>query len=343
MVEVKEFGYYRGYPCKLITLKNKAGWSASFTNFGAAVVSLCVPDRSGRFEDVLLGYDTLEEYADGNSCHGATVGRYANRIGGAGFTLGGVEYKLTANDGENTLHGGAYCYNKRVWTVKSVSDGDEPCVHFEYISPDGEEHFPGELKVSVFYTLMDNGLKIEYRAVSDRETVVNLTNHSYFNLKGEGNGDIKDHTVQINAEQYTPVASGLIPTGEIRDVAGTPFDFRTPKRVSEDMDNGRLPNGYDNNFVLGKPGVMREAATVYEPISGRFMTVRTDKPGIQFYIGIGLNGERGKRGHFYNQYAGLCLESQYFPDSPNKPNFPSAVLPQDKLYSFTTTYTFDVK
>lgn len=341
-VECKEFGYFRGYRCYLITLKNQNGYSASFTNFGATAQSLWVPDKNGQLADVLLGYDTLEEYADGNSCHGATVGRFANRIGGAKFTLGGKEYKLAVNDNGNTLHGGLFCYNKRIWTVGSVVDGDEPYVEFKYTSPDGEENFPGTLSLTTRYTLLSNGIKIEYMATTDAQTVINLTNHSYFNLKGEGNGDIKDHIVSINAKQYTPVDDVRIPTGKTAYVAGTPYDFINPKRVGEDMDNGRLPGGYDNNFILGETKETREAATVYEPESGRFMTVTTDKPGIQFYIGIGLS-EQGKNGHFYDHYTGLCLESQYFPDSPNKPNFPSCVLNPGEEYHFTTTYTFSVK
>lgn len=342
-IERKEFGYYRGYCCELITLTNDKGMSASFTNFGAAIQSLYVPDKNGKSEDILLGYDTLEEYAEGNSCHGATVGRVANRIGGAKFTLNGKDYSLTANDGKNTLHSGNFGYNKRVWSVENVEDSISPSVSFGLISPDGEEHFPGRLSLAAKYTLTDNSLVIEYSAKADADTPVNLTNHAYFNLSGEGNGDVKDHIVQINARQYTPVDEGLIPTGVLAYVTGTAFDFLSPKRVGEDMDNGRLPNGYDNNFVLGMTREMRIAATVFEPLSGRFMTVSTDKPGLQFYIGIGLNGEHGKNGHTYNQYAGLCLESQFFPDSPNKPNFPSCIVRAGEEYRCVTVYSFDVK
>lgn len=342
-VEFKEFGYFRGYRCELITLTNDKGMSASFTNFGAAVQSLFVPDKNGRSEDILLGYDTLEEYAEGGSCHGATVGRVANRIGGAKFTLNGKEYRLTANDGKNTLHGGNFGYNKRVWSIEGVEDGVSPSVTFGLVSPDGEEHFPGRLSLSARYTLKDNSLVIEYSAKAVSDTPVNLTNHAYFNLKGEGNGDIKDHIVRINARQYTPADEGLIPTGVLAYVTGTAFDFLSPKRVGEDMDNGRLPNGYDNNFVLGMTREMRTAAEVYEPHSGRVMTVSTDKPGLQFYIGIGLNGEHGKNGHIYNQYAGLCLESQFFPDSPNKPDFPSCIVKAGEEYRCVTVYSFDVK
>lgn len=341
-IECKEFGYWQGYRCHLVTLKNAKGLSAAFTDFGAAVQSLCVPDKDGKLADVVLGYDTLDEYVKGDSCHGATIGRYANRIGGAKFTLNGTEYKLTENDNGNSLHGGAFGYNKRLWTIESLDDGDAPSVTFGLTSPDGEEHFPGTVKLKVTFTLLENGLGIKYNAVSDKDTILNLTNHSYFNLKGEGEGDIKDHIVQINAPKYTPVDGVLIPTGVTAYVTGTAFDFREPKPVRADMDNGRLPDGYDHNFVLGDGKEMRTAAVVSEPATGRVMTVCTDKPAIQFYIGIGLKGETGKSGHKYDKYAGLCLESQYCPDSPNKPQFGSCVLKAGEEYCFTTTYTFSI-
>lgn len=341
-IEREEFGYFRGYKCELIKLVN-GNMSAELTNFGAAMKSLCVPDKNGNVTDILLGYDTLEEYADGNSCHGATVGRVANRIGGAEFTLNGEEYHLTVNDNKNTLHSGNFGYNKRVWTVDELTGGDDPSVTFGLVSPDGEEHFPGTVKLTAKYTLTENSLVIEYTALPDKDTPINLTNHSYFNLKGEGSGDVLDHIVQINAKQYTPVDSELIPTGIIAYTAGTPFDFLSPKRVGEDMDNGRLPGGYDNNLVLGMTREMRTAAEVYEPSSGRVMTVETDKPGVQFYIGCGLNGEHGKNGHVYERFAGLCLESQFFPDSPNKPNFPSCIVKAGQEYHCKTVYSFGIR
>ncbi len=341
-IECKEFGYWQGYRCHLITLKNKNGLSAAFTDFGAAVQSLCVPDKDGKIADVVLGYDTLDEYVKGGSTHGATVGRYANRIGGAKFTLNDKEYKLSENDNGNCLHGGEFGYNKRLWTVERLDDGDEPSVTFGLTSPDGEEHFPGTVNIKVCFTLLNDGLKIRYNAVSDKDTILNLTNHSYFNLKGEGEGDIKDHVVQINASKYTPVDSVLIPTGVTAYVTGTAFDFRTPKRIGEDMENGRLPDGYDHNFVLGDDKKMRTAAVVTELTTGRVMTVCTDKPAIQFYIGIGLNGETGKHGHKYEKYAGLCLESQFCPDSPNKPQFDNCTLKAGEEYCFTTAYTFSI-
>lgn len=344
-ISKSEFGFFRGYKCWLVTLTNSRGAVARLTNFGGAVVGLEVPDRNGVNADVVLGYDTLQEYVDGNSSHGALVGRYANRIGGAKINVSGREYRLSANDNKvNHLHGGFFGFNKRVWTVDAMDGGDEPSVTFGYVSPDGEENYPGTLKISVKYTLTNsNALVIDYTAVSDADTVINLTNHSYFNLKGAGNGDIKDHVVQINASQYTPVDELLIPTGKLAFVTGTAFDFKTPKPVRQDMDNGKLPNGYDHNFILGDPGVMRTAAEVCEPETGRVMTVKTDKPAIQFYIGIGLDGENGKNGKKYNKYAGLCLESQFSPDTPNKPQFPTCVYKAGQTYRFTTVYEFSVR
>ncbi len=341
-IAIQDFGFFRGYKCFTFTLTNKNGASVTLTNFGGAVTKLCMPDRNGKFADVVLGYDTLEEYIEGDSTHGALVGRYANRIGGAEFVLNGAAVKLSPNDNKvNHLHGGFFGYNKRVWTVEG-HDGSS--VTFGYVSPDGEENYPGTVRIKVKYTLTDNNaLSIDYTAVSDKDTIINLTNHSYFNLKGAGNGDILDHVVKINAEHYTPVDELLIPTGEKASVKGTPFDFTQAKPVREDMDNGRLPGGYDHNFVLGEPGVNRTAAEVYEPESGRVMTVTTDKPAIQLYIGIGLKGENGKGGAVYNKYAGLCLESQYSPDTPNKPQFGSCLYKAGETYHFTTTYAFSTR
>lgn len=342
-IEWKEFGYYRGYPGKLITLRNKSGYSASFINFGAAVQSLRVPDRNGDFADILLGYDTLDEYVKGDSCFGATIGRVANRIGGAKFTLNGQEYRLFANDNGNTLHGGEFGFHKRIWTVAEYDDGAEPYVVFSYNSPDGEEHFPGDISVEVKYTLLTNGLGIEYRVknVGHKDTVVNPTNHSYFNLKGAGKGDVLDDIVQINAKQYTPVDDKLIPTGALAYTTGTPFDFTKPKRIRTDMDNGRLPNGYDHNFLLGSHMCERTAAVVTEESTGRRMTVTTDMPAVQMYISIGLNDEPGKGGAKYKKYGALCLETQFCPDTPNKPQFPSCVLMAGEEFNSRTAYTFD--
>ena len=342
-IEWKEFGYHLGYRCYLVTLKNKSGYSASLINYGAAVQTLCVPDKTGNFSDIVLGYDTLEEYVKGDSCFGATIGRFANRIGGAKFTLNDVEYNLFDNNNGNTLHGGEFGYHRRIWTTEEVRDGEEPFVIFSYTSPNGEEHFPGTLTVTVKYTLLKNGLKIDYTATSTEDTPLNLTNHSYFNLKGAGSGDVKDHVVHLRAKQYTPVDDNLIPLGTMAYVTGTPFDFTSPKRVGEDMDNGRLPNGYDHNFILGESMALLEAATVFEEESGRVMTVTTDMPAVQMYIGIGLNNENGKNGKVYEKYGGLCLETQFSPDSPNKPQFPNCILKAGEEFTSTTVYTFDVK
>lgn len=342
MIEQKEFGYFEGYRCDLITLSNKKGYSVSLTNFGATVVKLFVPDKNGNLGDVVLGYDTLEEYANGNSCFGATIGRFANRIGGAEFTLDNVKYQLDKNDGENTLHSGFYGYHKRVWKIAEVQDGDEPFVQFSYNSPDGEQHMPGNLNINVKFTLCENALKIEYNALSDADTIVNLTNHSYFNLKGEGSGDILSHKAKINAKQYTPVDSALIPTGDIAYITNTPFDFTVEKTIGQDIRSGRLPNGYDHNFILGVPHENRIAAVVSEPTSGRVMTVTTDSPAVQFYIAGGLNNEKGKNSHTYNRFDAFCFETQFAPDSPNKKAFESCVLKAGDTYHFTTVYSFTV-
>lgn len=342
-IEWKEFGYHLGYRCYLVTMRNTCGYSASFTNFGAAMQSLLVPGKDGNTADVVLGYDTLEEYVKGDSCFGASIGRFANRIGGAGFTLGGQEYKLFDNNNGNTLHGGEYGYHKRVWTVEELRDGEEPFVIFKYVSPNGEEHFPGTLTLSVKYTLLSNGVRIDYNATTTDDTVVNFTNHSYFNLKGEGSGDILDHVVWLNAKQYTPVDAGLIPTGEFAYTVGTPFDFTEPKSIRNDMDNGRLPNGYDHNFILGETMEIRTAAVVREPESGRVMTVTTDMPAMQMYVAIGLNNENGKGGKTYPKYGGLCLETQFSPDSPNKSQFPSCVLKAGEEFASVTSYTFSME
>ncbi|MCH5203838.1 MAG: galactose mutarotase [Oscillospiraceae bacterium] len=341
--EISKFGSFQGYKCFLATLKNRNGLSVSITNFGAAIQSLCVLDKNRELVDVVLGYGSVEQYEKGNSAFGATVGRVANRIGGAKFTLDGRTFELTKNDGNNTLHGGAFGFGKRMWTIDDIEDGAEPYVVFGYNSPDEEENFPGNLSVKAKYTLLQNGVKIQYFGKCDQDTVLNLTNHAYFNLKGEGEGDIKDHLVKICADKYTPVDSELIPTGEIADVTGTPFDFREPKTVRTEMDNGRLPKGYDHNYLLGTDREMRTAAYIYEQTRGIIMQVDTDMPAMQFYVGIGLNQEPGKNGHVYPQYGGLCLESQFCPDSPNKPQFPSCVLRADEEGVYTTTYTFSAK
>src|SRR5438477_517190 len=337
-----------GQPADLFVLTNRNGSEVSITNYGGTVVSLKVPDRSGKIADVVLGYDNVEGYAEGKSYFGAIVGRYGNRIGHAQFVLDGKTYTLAKNNGENSLHGGVNGFNKAVWTAKTLSSKDGQSLELSYLSKDGEEGFPGNLKVTVIYTLTDdNALRIEYSATTDKKTVVNLTNHSYFNLAGQGSGDILGHLLTIEADKFTPVDSGLIPTGELRDVAGTPFDFRKPTaigaRINEDDEQLKLGGGYDHNFVLRrKPGEpISLAARVVDPKTGRVLEVWTDQPGVQFYTGNFLDGSvRGKGGIAYTKRSAFCLETQHFPDSPNHPKFPSTVLKPGERYHTTTIYKF---
>ncbi len=340
MIEKEVFGMADGYKVFLFTLKNSKGMTVKLTNYSGAIVSIMVPDKDGNFDDVVLGYDDLDGYIKGTSTQGALVGRYANRIANGKFTLNGKEIELRCNEGTNCLHGGIVGFNKRVWTVDAQSDDS---VTFGYFSPDQEENFPGNLKVTCKYTLTeDNELKLEYNGKSDADTILNMTNHSYFNIGGIHSGSVLSQIVQINAETYTPVDSVLIPTGEMAPVENTVFDFRKPKAICADLDKSDLI-GYDHNFNLGEPHVMREAAIVYDPVTGREMTVSTDKPAIQFYTAIGLQGEIGKDGTMMKIQTALCLESQYAPDSPNQPNFPSCILKAGEEYNFTTIYKFGVR
>lgn len=313
------------------TLTNNNGVEVSITNYGGTVTSIKVPDRNGVFGDIVLGYDTIEEYMRNPRYLGALIGRYANRIAGGRFSLNGVEYQLAQNNnGANHLHGGVRGFDKRIWKVSETPAS----LHFEYFSPDGEENYPGNLTVAVDYSLNDqNELRIEYHATTDKDTIINLTNHSYFNLAGQGT--ILDHELTLQADSFTPVSDELIPTGEIRAVDGTRMDFRTPRVISE--------GGYDHNFVLNdwQLGSVRSVAKLREPKSGRVMEVFTTQPGIQFYSGNFLDGSLiGKGGVAYEKYAALCLETQHFPDSPNQPNFPSTVLRTGETYNETTIYKF---
>ena len=340
MIEKAEFGFSNGYKVFLFTLKNSSGMTLKLTNYSAAIVSIFVPDKNGNYDDVVLGYDDLAGYEAGTSSQGAVVGRYANRIGNGQFTINGETFELYKNDGPNTLHGGSVGFNKRVWTVEETTDNS---VTFGYFSPDGEENFPGNLKVSCTYTLTEeNEVKINYKGVSDKDTVLNLTNHSYFNLGGIHSGSILGNELQIFADTYTPVNKQLIPTGEIASVEGTAFDFRQPKAIMKDLENFGII-GYDNNFMLGEPHVMKKAAVLFDPVSGREMTVSTDKPAIQLYTAIGLQGEIGKDGEMMKIQTAVCLESQYAPDSPNQPAFPDCVLKAGEEYNFTTIYGFSVR
>src|SRR5882757_6469108 len=337
-----------GEQIDLYTLSNKKGMEVAITNFGATVVTPKVPDRAGKATDIVLGYDTLDGYEKGTSYFGATVGRYGNRIAGGKFSIDGKTYTLPKNNGENTLHGGIVGFNKKVWKAREIASKGGESLEMTYLSADGEEGFPGNLSTKVVFTLPAdrNDLKIDYAATTDKDTVLNLTNHSYFNLAGEGNGDILNHQVMITADRYTPVDSSLIPTGELAPVAGTPLDFHTPTaigaRIDDSFEQMRLAGGYDHNYVLnGKMGVMQSAARVFEPTSGRILTVETTQPGIQFYSGNFLDGTlHGKHGHVYAKHAGFCLETQHFPDSPNHPKFPTTELKPGETYHSVTTFGF---
>jgi aldose 1-epimerase len=336
-----------GVSVNIYTLTNRNGMEARITNYGGILVSLRAPDRNGRFADVIDGFDSLDGYLNQGPYFGAIVGRYANRIGKARFTLNGVEHRLFVNNGENSLHGGKRGFDKVVWTPRKLPDGR---LELKYVSKDGEEGYPGDLAVTVRYRLTDdNELRIDYHATTNKDTVLNLTNHAYFNLKGAGEGDVLGHVVMIDAGRFTPVDAGLIPTGELRPVAGTPFDFRRPTRIGariEDNDDQlRLGRGYDHNWVLNSGGKSLElAARVEEESSGRVLEVLTTEPGVQFYTANGLNGTiKGKGGKPYNRHSGFCLETQHFPDSPNKPNFPSVVLKPGQEFQSTTIYRFTTK
>ncbi|MBE7555755.1 MAG: galactose mutarotase [Anaerolineales bacterium] len=331
----------------IFTLTNKNGVSTKITNYGGIVMSLNVPDKTGQFGDVVLGFDTVEAYLKPHPYFGALIGRYGNRIANGKFTLEGKDYSLAQNDGPNSLHGGLKGFDKVIWDAKPVDTPDGSALELTYLSKDGEEGYPGNLLVKVIYTLThDDALRIDYTATSDETTVINLTHHSYFNLAGAGNGDILDHDVLLNAARFTPVNETLIPTGELRPVSGTPFDFTQPAkiglRINQDDQQLKFGLGYDHNWVLNSAdGGLALAAHVSEPGSGRIMEVWTTEPGIQFYSGNFLDGSNvGKGGKIYQHRYGFCLETQHFPDSPNQPNFPSTVLKASQTYTSTTVYKF---
>jgi aldose 1-epimerase len=337
----------------LYSLTNKKGMEVSVTNFGATVVTLRVPDRSGKAADVVLGFDNLEGYENGKSYFGATVGRYANRIGGGQFSIGGKTYTLPKNNGNNSLHGGIVGFNKKVWKAREIASKDGESLELSYLSVDGEEGFPGNLSVKVVFTVPAgrNELKIDYSASTDKDTVLNLSNHSYFNLAGEGNGDILDHVLTLHAKQFTPVDGTLIPTGELRDVAGTPMDFTSAnvigKRIDSDYEQLVFGKGYDHNWVLARSdggNGAALAAEAYDPKSGRRLEVLTTEPGVQFYSGNFLDGSaKGKGNKVYGRRAAFCLETQHFPDSPNHPNFPSTLLKPGSVFHSETVFRFSAK
>lgn len=339
-----------GRQADLYTLQNANGLRADITNYGGIVVRLLVPDDEGELEDIVLGYDNLDDYIKNSPYFGALIGRYGNRIGQGTFTLDGATYTLATNNDANHLHGGIKGFDKVLWKAEPCQTDDAVGLKLSYYSADGEEGYPGNLEVTITYALTNaNELKITYHAVTDKATPVNLTHHSYFNLDGAGEGDILGHELMIDADQFTPVDAGLIPTGELRDVEGTPMDFRTPTaigaRINHDDQQLQYGKGYDHNWVLNRAGDGLElAAKVYEPDSGRVMEVWTTEPGLQFYSGNFLDGSNvGKEGKVYQHRYGFCLETQHFPDSPNKPAFPSTILRPGQTYETETVYKFTTK
>jgi len=347
-IEKRDFGQsVEGRPVHLYTLANAGGMEVKITNYGATLVSLVVPDRDGKPADVVLGYDRLEDYIAGKYYFGCIAGRYANRIAGGKFTLNGAQYRLTINDGDNHLHGGRRGFDKMVWQARELENNAGIGLRIAYLSPDGEEGYPGNLACTVIYTLgAANELKIDYHATTDKPSIVNLTNHAYFNLAGAGSGQILNHELMICADRFTPVDSCLIPTGELRSVKGTPFDFTRPTtigaRINHDDEQLVFGKGYDHNWVLNRDVAGPcPAAGVYERLSGRRLEVYTTQPGLQFYSGNFLDNRIGaKAGQTYHHRSGFCLETQHFPDSPNQPDFPSTVLDPGSKYEHTTIYKF---
>ena len=333
-----------GRQVDIYTLTNAKGMRARLINYGATTVSLEAPDAGGALTDVTLGYETLEGWLASTSYFGATVGRYANRIAKGKFTLDGKTYTLATNNGENHLHGGIKGFDKVLWNAETVRTGDAVGVKFTYLSKDGEEGFPGNLQVTALYTLTnDNEFKVAFSATTDKPTVVNLAHHTYWNLAGPAAGDVLGHELMLCADRYTPVDAGLIPTGELKPVKGTPMDFTTPTAIGARIE--QVEGGYDHNFVLRDYGKgVRLAARVTEPKSGRIMEIYTDQPGIQFYSGNFLDGTvTGKGGVGYKKHYGFCLETQHYPDSPNKPDFPTVVLRPGETYTHTMIHKFSTK
>jgi aldose 1-epimerase len=325
------------------TLTNANGLKAEIITYGGIVTSLQIPDRNGKLADIVLGCDSVDDYATKSPYFGALIGRFGNRIAKGKFTLNGVEYTLATNDGPNHLHGGKKGFDKVVWTAKAMETDEGPALKLTYKSRDGEEGYPGNLSCTVVYTLTDNNeLKVSYEAETDKPTVVNLTHHSYFNLAGYNSGDVLGHELQILADHFTPVDKTLIPTGEIKAVKGTPWDFTKPMTIGSRIKD--VEGGYDHNYVLNNSsGKLALAASVYEPNSGRVLEIYTTEPGLQFYSGNFLDGTLKGKGAVYNKYAGFCLEAQHFPDSPNEPNFPSVVLKPGQKYTQLTVHKFSAR
>jgi aldose 1-epimerase len=336
-----------GTPVEIYTLRNNNGMEARIMTYGGIVVSLKVPDKNGNFGDVVLGYDKLDDYVKNNPFFGALVGRYGNRIAKGKFALDGKEYTLALNNAPNNLHGGPIGFDKRVWKATTLLTADGPVLKLNYLSKDGDQGFPGNLNVTATYTLTaDNGLLLTYTATTDKPTLCNLTQHSYFNLAGKG--DVLNYLVYINADKFTPVDKALIPTGELKPVEGTPFDFRKPTaigaRINAADEQIKFGNGYDHNWVINKPpGKLGLVARVTDPATGRVMEVLSTEPGVQFYTGNFLDGYTGKGGWVYKNRSGLCFEPQHYPDSPNHPQFPSTALKPGETYQNTILYRFLVQ
>ena len=348
-METTDFGKTpTGQTAKLFTLTNQQGMIAKVSNYGAALTELHTPDRNGNLADVTLGFPRLEGYLENAPFFGVVAGRYANRIAGGTFQLAGETFRLAQNDGTNHLHGGTNGFNKKLWEPSSEVSDQAETLHLNYTSPDGEEGYPGKLKIQIDYSLNDDGeFRIDYSATCDRPTPINLTNHAYWNLGGEASGSIGDHILTLNASRYTPTDEALIPTGLISAVEDGPLDFRQPERIGERLhQTGLQPAGYDHNFVLTKThvGALERAATVYHPPSGRTLEILTTEPGIQLYTANFLDDQIiGKSGKPYGQHHGFCLECQHFPDSPNQAHFPSTILPPGQTYRQTTIHRFTTK
>jgi aldose 1-epimerase len=350
-IEVSDFGVLpSGDSVKLYTLKNASGMEVAIADLGGTIVRWTAPDKEGKFEDITLGFNEPNDYLTKGKYLGALIGRYGNRIAKGKFSLDGQEFTLATNNGPNSLHGGLNGFNAAIWKATPI-ESEEPQLKLNYLSKDGEEGYPGNLDVEVTYTLKkDNSLQIDYKATTDKKTVVNLTNHAYFNLKGDGNGDILDHEVQILADKFLPTDEGLIPTGELKSVAGTPFDFTTSFLIGERINDTndvdiKLGGGYDHCWVFtDQSNQLKSVAMVHEPQSGRTMEVLTTEPAVQFYTGNFLNGNAtGKTGAKYEKRFGFCLETQHFPDAPNQAAFPSTTLSPGEVYKSTTVYKFGVK
>ncbi len=345
MIESRDFGTAPdGSTVRLFTLRNRPGALVKITTYGAMFTELHVPDRQGQLADVVLGFEDFAPYLKGHPFFGNTTGRYANRIAGARFTLDGVTFTLAANNGTNHIHGGPQGLDKQNWEAEARDTPEGPSLRLHHRSPDGAEGYPGNLDLTVTYTLThENELRIDYAATTDKATVLNLTNHAYFNLRSAGSGDVLGHVLQLHADRYTPADAALIPTGELRPVAGTPLDFRRPTPIGARWE--QLPDslkGYDHNFVLNdwQPGKLVPCADLWDPVSGRRLRVSTTEPGVQVYTAIHLRGVTGKGGHLYQPAGGVCLETRHFPNSPNQPGFPSTVLRPGQTFRSTTRFAF---